>query len=611
MIRTIAATIAMVGILLAGSAEAALFEKAASKCQLGLEKSAFLYVKDVNKILSLCLKKLEKCHQEDDAVKRDACVAKAKCVKKDPQVDLDKKTTNFFKKVMAKCKSTANVKGGALSDADFTANDIVAGTSNLMAYGHDPVGCAAYGVDFDAGLIDGTWAGICSEKKTEGNGCDVDADCDSPTGPGGDGVCQSGDGGLAIKCVQRQLLAHAQAGVADAYPRAFWMLDDAGVTDFAATESPFSGVPIGEHTVAGTTDVTLTTDVGTATASFSNTLTVDIGGVDGDGIATIAVPAASASFGSGVYVASLDATICVDVPSDGSGSLCCNPAGCAGLGNKSYSVEQDHDSTGASSGVGFQGGATDSGGTIADDPTCVASASNSVSTLPAWESFACSEGPAGGGSCAGEGIGQASIFAYGPTCDTPTDKFCDPAGSLADECPNGGTACAARGNAGAGSPVLTGEACNSPSVVTETVASSFGEGDMVMGLALALTILDHGLDVIDYGGSCSNGSGDSTPDGFGCDGVACTGDDNARPGPAVTIALTTGSADATVYDANMVPVSSGGTLATALGEGANPGSEACHRLSLGNTDSYSFAGAFTALGDPVAGDAAGLVEMNW
>lgn len=349
--------------------------------------------------------------------------------------------------------------------------------------------------------------------------------------------------------------------------------------------------------------------LGTALSSVPLTGTstqfiLDVGALNAGGEANISIAAAYSSFGSWFTPSAGGLTLCVTQAGDGAGRLCCNAAGCPGLGDKSFGVNQDHDSSGTNSAQGFLAGEVGPA-----DQTCTAAVTNIVSTLPANVATACHEREARAGACNADALLSGNPNSHAPRCSggVRDGRFCDPAVSLAVECP-GGSFCASQSPALPGVP-LPGAPCNGPATVVATPAP-FADGDMVLSMPLQLTVHRHSNDSIDYGAGCANLAGDGKPDGFGCDGIACTADDMTPPNDPVNVVWTTGATSATVFDANMVPTGSGGSLATGALTGVVPAS-ACSRLGSGDTTGYTLVGAFPMLDDASLGDIAFALTQTW
>ena len=305
-------------------------------------------------------------------------------------------------------------------------------------------------------------------------------------------------------------------------------------------------------------------------------------------------------------------TVCIKQPVGGQGKVCCMPGGCAALGPKDYTESVDHDSSGLNTAFGFVPGAVDP----VPDPGCSHVAANSIAGLPAVATLPCREAQAGPGACNTSTIGSANPNAHAPRCagGSRNGKFCNPTLPLASECP-GGVSCASRSPAFPGASLAN--PCNSATYLTPAGAG-FSDGDMVIATSIQFTLHEVTIDnIINATGVAGM---DGIPDGFGVDGIPCTSDDTTPPQKAAQLALTTGTASATVFDANMVPSaacpanpgiitsSDAGSpppapCAGAPSVGVRPAS-ACANLSLGIATGYEIVGAFPALDGSTTGDTA-------
>jgi len=374
---------------------------------------------------------------------------------------------------------------------------------------------------------------------------------------------------------------------------------------------PILGVPIGQHVVAGSTNATLTTYLGPIPLfGIGTNFTLDIGSVDPlTGAADITVDSTSASFSSVFIPIAGGITVCVDQPTDGQGKLCCAAAGCPALGSPNYSVNQDHDSSGNNAPFFLFPGAVGP-----PDPACTASASNSVATLPATTTTACLEDKARSGACNNTALGDKNPNSHAPRClgGGRNGQFCDPLTPVdcpgAGGCPGGGGCCSQSPAVG---PILA-PPCNGPATLIPA-AGAFADGNMALSTSIQFTLHSHVLDAINYQGTCpvgTNCAGDGIPDGWGADGVACTGDDTTPPGDAATLALTVGVTSSSVFNTNLIPSGFGGVITTGAVVGATP-ANACLLLSSSVTAGYNLAGAFPGLDNSQLGDTVTSINELW
>ncbi|HYD49197.1 MAG TPA: hypothetical protein VEB21_12650, partial [Terriglobales bacterium] len=183
---------------------------------------------------------------------------------------------------------------------------------------------------------------------------------------------------------------------------------------------------------------------------------------------------------------------CVTAGGDGEGVIDCD----GGRANVDFEAFLDHNTT--------PGDSNNSGPALGlpDDPTCTATTVQPNGTIDR----ACLEGSS---QC----VGGSNA---GAVC------------TVAGDCPGGSCdPCTTQPNA------LHG-ICNSPTVINQS--GTFGPGDAVVALPLSITIL-------------SLGGGASPPADWGVDGLPCTADDTIQPAGGVTVYLSTGNNQATVYDA--------------------------------------------------------------
>ena len=372
--------------------------------------------------------------------------------------------------------------------------------------------------------------------------------------------------------------------------------------------------PIGVLNITADTKARLNTavfpaDITGITASY----TLEIGGVDAlTGAAPVTQPASSFT-ATPVVVGAFGLLVCTRQPTDGQGKVCCTPGGCAALGPKDYTANQDHDSSGSNAIFGFFPGSV-----TPPDPGCGFTAINSIAGLPAVTTLPCQEAEAKSGACNASAVGTGNPNAHAPRCfgGPRNGLFCNPTLPLASECPAGGVFCASQAPAVfPGFPLVS--PCNSAIKLTPAGAG-FSDGDMAIASSIQLTLHELTLDnVINATGTPGM---DGIPDGFGADLLPCTPDDTTPPQTAAQLPLTTGTTSATVFNANMVPFvacpgfpgiitssDAGGPVfppcAGAPSVGATP-ANACANLSLGSATGYELVAAFPALDGSTTGDTA-------
>jgi len=461
------------------------------------------------------------------------------------------------------------------------------------------------GVDLVAGTIDGNpLAGVCTNKKAEGRSCvgaGVNPTCDVKPG---DGVCAVNNGLRFLVCIDRRLEWKVEDIIKELNPWGWWKLREAGFIP-----SPLTHLPIGRHQVSAITNAVLNTYLGPVPLfGIGTSFVLDVGALDANSVATVTVPAASASFSSVFIPIAGGITVCVEQPNDGEGRLCCDPLGCASLGTPNYSVNQDHDSSGNNTAFFLLPGEVGP-----PDPTCVNSVLNTISTLPPSNSSPCLEDKARSGACNNTALGDKNPNSHAPRClgGGRNGQFCDPLAPIdcpgAGGCPGGGGCCSQSPAVG---PILT-PPCNSASVVVPA-AGAFADGNLVLGTSIQFTLHSHVLDAINYQGTCpvgTNCAGDGNPDGWGPDGVACSIDDTTPPGDPANLALTVGTTSATVFDANLIPTGFGGVVTTGPVAGASP--LGCVNLSVSVTSGYVMAAAFPGLDNSQLGDTATSIQEIW
>jgi hypothetical protein len=205
-------------------------------------------------------------------------------------------------------------------------------------------------------------------------------------------------------------------------------------------------------------------------------------------------------------------TACVSAGGDGVGVLDCD-GGRAGL---NVTSKKDHNTSPGNPGNGG------SANGLPDDPGC----DDTFTAADGTVAHTCVEGSR---QCSG-GINAAEPCSDDTDCPGGVCGFC-----------NIGT------NGGPHAGV-----CNSPTV-TET-AGTFASGDAALALPLAITLLD--------------AKTDPPPADYGADGLPCTADDQAPPGNAVSVALSTGTNSIFVYDRT-------NTAGALLGPGQSCGVSPC------------------------------------
>jgi hypothetical protein len=321
-------------------------------------------------------------------------------------------------------------------------------------------------------------------------------------------------------------------------------------------------------------------------------------------------------------------TVCTEQVCDGEGVVCCDPAGCPGLGDKSFDMDQDHDSSGTNAGLGFAPGEVPPG--APPDPGCVAVSTNAVSTLTPFKTTACSEEEARSGACNRTDLGENNPVSHAPRCIDPfllgeprVGRFCDPALAAID-CPVSLLCTSLESSFG----LAIFSPCNGP-VTAIPVPAAFAHGDMVLTTPLQFTFHRTGLDVENFcnnvgncggslilagvcfpfpGDTCCNGMGDTIPDGYGCDGIPCTDDDVTPPKPPITVAWTTGTTSATVFDVNMA--TPGLPLSTPALTGAKP-ADGCAKLQRNDLTGYTLKAAVPLLDDETFGDIVLSLSQTW
>lgn len=277
--------------------------------------------------------------------------------------------------------------------------------------------------------------------------------------------------------------------------------------------------------------------------------------------------------------------VCVTGAGEGRGAIDCD----GGRPNLNTSIEADHDTK--------PGSPTNSGPTVGlpDDPGC-----NADFVLPDGNvDRACLEGT---GTCSG-GTNAGMFCMNHASCPMGRCSFCNTGGAPDGICLSGvnqdmacnmGSQCPPPAPTPTpGSCTTTGAhpgLCNSPNVVTQT--GVFAAGDMVVAFPLAIQIL---------------------PDAsvLGPDGLPCTADDKGDPPAAVSVVLSTGTNESTIYDYNPNPMAP--NPGQILGPGRTCGgspclssvtgapAQSCQALSAGSVAGITFGGTFPAM-DVSVGD---------
>jgi hypothetical protein len=280
-------------------------------------------------------------------------------------------------------------------------------------------------------------------------------------------------------------------------------------------------------------------------------------------------------------------TVCVLGGGDGVGVIDCN----GGHSNLSVLLSRDHNTSPGSTGN------SGSANGLADDAGCDDTALQADGSM----SRACVEGTK---LCNG-GINAGMI------CTVDGD------------CPAAACVCCNTGGASECGLHTSSTTCNSPIQVTQS--GVFGAGDLAVALPLALQVLD--------------GASVPPPAQYGDDGLACTSDDRVgacsvttgtpclvnghcpggetcqiAPPAAVTVALSTGTNEVRLYDANNV---SGNRIidgqscviatcvAKIIGDGAT-----CPDLTAGTLTGLKFGGGFPALDVDPTGDIATVFQFT-
>lgn len=382
--------------------------------------------------------------------------------------------------------------------------------------------------------------------------------------------------------------------VQDKHPRVWWLLRLAGVP-----LNRLENLVLGTHHVTAATNATLVTAGGPVSLlGITANYDLDIGAVNSTtGIASLTIPSATTVFSSVFIPIAGGITVCVDSDKDGSGQLCCG-ATCPTMGPLNYQVNQDHDSSGNNVALMLLPGEV-----TPADPSCTGFSVNTIAGGTDVNT-ACLEDKARSGGCNADILGANNPQAHAPRClgGARNGKFCDPAAAAAD-CVGGAGCIGAFTSCCPQSPAvgpMLAVACNGPATVVSPSGTGTN-GDMLIGATIAFTLHSHTLDGINYG--AGNMIGDSKPDGWGADGIACTDDDTTTPGDPSTLAQTIGTTSAKVFDSNLIPSAFGMNVTSGNYTGAKP-SDACHRLSASVTSGYTMVATFPALHNAQLGDTA-------